>query len=199
MYDLCFEARRLRRVALCWLGLALAHAPALAAQARAARGLDESLLPRFAHLARLGRMAVPVAGVAPGSLRDSFLEARSRGRTHHAIDIPAPRGTPVLAVADGVVVGLRNGANSGLAIYVLDAARRQSHFYAHLDRYADRLAQGDTVRQGQVIGYVGDSGNAGAGNYHLHFAVLALADLRRWWEGDTVNPFALLRDADPVR
>lgn len=187
-------APRLGRAVLCCLALLLTSAAAAHAQSRLPKLLGDALLPKFDNLSRLTRVLVPVEGVRPEMLRDSFLEGRSHGRTHEAIDIPAPRGTPVIAVADGVVVAMRTQGIGGNAIHMVDATRKRRYFYAHLDRFAELLAPGDTVRAGDVIGYVGDTGNAGPGNYHLHFAVSALADLRRWWVGETLNPYVLLRE-----
>jgi murein DD-endopeptidase MepM/ murein hydrolase activator NlpD len=194
-----FGPRRLIAPCICALVLVFASAAAANAQGLIPRLLGEPVLPKFEHLSRLGRMVVPVVGVSPQSLRDSFREGRSAGRTHEAIDIPAPRGTPVVAVADGVVVGLRHGGIGGNAIHMVDSTRKRHYFYAHLERFADRLKEGETIQQGDVIGYVGDTGNAGKGNYHLHFAVTALGDLRRWWVGETLNPYDLLQDALPAR
>lgn len=138
-------------------------------------------------------LLIPVAGVRPEQLRDTFTEARSSGRTHDAIDIPAPRGTPVLAAADGKVVKLFQSIPGGTTVYQLGTDGRTIYYYAHLDRYADGLKEGDFVRRGDAIAYVGDTGNAGAGNYHLHFSVSIVSDPKRYWEGTNVNPYPLLR------
>ncbi|HKQ51880.1 MAG TPA: peptidoglycan DD-metalloendopeptidase family protein [Pyrinomonadaceae bacterium] len=138
-------------------------------------------------------LLIPVEGVRPEDLRDTFEEARSAGRTHDAIDIPAARGTPVLAAADGRIVKLWQSVPGGTTIYQLDPDNRTVYYYAHLDRYADGLAEGHFARRGEVIAYVGDTGNAGAGNYHLHFSVLIVADPQRYWDGTNVNPYPLLR------
>lgn len=137
-------------------------------------------------------LLIPVAGVRPEDLLNNFSEERAEGRTHNAIDIPAPRGTPVLAAADGRILRLFQSERGGLTIYQLSADERMVFYYAHLDRYADGLAAGHFVRRGQVIAYVGDTGNAGAGNYHLHFAVWLVTDPRRYWDGASVNPYPLL-------
>ena len=138
-------------------------------------------------------LLIPVAGVRPEELRDTFQAARSEGRAHDAIDIPAPRGTPVLAAADGRVVKLWQSVPGGTTLYQLDPDNRTVYYYAHLDRYADGLAEGHFARRGEVIAYVGDTGNAGAGNYHLHFSVLIVQDPKRYWDGTNINPFPLLR------
>jgi len=140
-------------------------------------------------------LIIPVEGVLASQLRDSYHAGRSGGRTHKAIDIMAPRGTPVLAAADGTILRLRQGSLGGNAIYQLDRDGRTRYYYAHLDRYRRGLREGEPVRQGEVIGYVGDTGNAGRGNYHLHFSVAILSDVRRYWEGENLNPYVLLREA----
>jgi murein DD-endopeptidase MepM/ murein hydrolase activator NlpD len=144
------------------------------------------------------RLMVPVVGIAPHRLRDSYDQARSEGRIHDAIDIHAPRGTPVVAVADGRILRFHEGARGGRSVYLLDEDGRTRYYYAHLDRYEDGLGEGDTVRQGQVIGYVGDTGNAQPGDYHLHFSISVLSSAGRWWQGDNLNPYPLLRNAEPA-
>jgi murein DD-endopeptidase MepM/ murein hydrolase activator NlpD len=140
-------------------------------------------------------LLIPVAGVRPEQLRDTFSEARSEGRVHDAIDIPAPRGTPVLAAADGRIVKLFQSERGGMTIYQLDPDNKTIYYYAHLERYADGLSEGHTARRGEVIAYVGDTGNAGAGNYHLHFSILIVSDPKRYWDGTNINPYPLLRGA----
>jgi murein DD-endopeptidase MepM/ murein hydrolase activator NlpD len=139
-------------------------------------------------------LIVPVAGVRPEQLLDTFADARSEGRSHDAIDIPAAAETPVLAAADGKIVKLFQSERGGTTIYQLSSNQELVFYYAHLSRYADGLAEGDVVRQGQVIAYVGDTGNAGAGNYHLHFSIAAVADPKRHWEGTNINPYPLLQN-----
>jgi murein DD-endopeptidase MepM/ murein hydrolase activator NlpD len=143
------------------------------------------------------RLLIPVAGVSPAQLRDTFSEARSEGRVHDAIDIPAPRGTPVLAAADGRVVKLFQSARGGTTVYQLASADEHFVFYyAHLDRYADGLAEGHLARRGETIGYVGDTGNAGPGNTHLHFQIYRVADPKHFWTGEDINPYPILRNAE---
>jgi len=138
-------------------------------------------------------LIIPVAGVRPEQLIDTFDDARSEGRVHDAIDIPAAAGTPVLAAADGQVLKLFQSERGGTTIYQLSADNKLVFYYAHLQRYADGLTEGSYVRQGTVLAYVGDTGNAGAGNYHLHFSIAIVADPKRYWEGTNINPFPLLR------
>jgi murein DD-endopeptidase MepM/ murein hydrolase activator NlpD len=140
-----------------------------------------------------GNLIVPVAGVRPDQLRDTFSEARSEGRVHDAIDIPAAHGTPVIATADGTILKLFQSERGGTTIYQLSTDSKYVYYYAHLDRYAEGLAAGHFARQGETIAYVGDTGNAVAGNYHLHFSVALIADPKRYWEGTNINPYPLLR------
>ena len=138
-------------------------------------------------------LIIPVAGVKPDQLIDTFDEARSEGRLHDAIDIIAPAGTPVLAATDGKILRLFQSERGGTTIYQLSRDEKTVYYYAHLERYADNLTEGSMVRQGDVIAYVGDTGNAGAGNYHLHFSMAAVSDPTRYWEGTIINPYPLLR------
>lgn len=112
---------------------------------------------------------------------------------HDAIDIAAPKGTPVLAVGAGKILRLFQSKAGGTTIYHLSADEKFIYYYAHLDRYADGLYEGRFVIQGETIAYVGDTGNAGAGNYHLHFSIAMTSDPKRWWEGVNINPYPLLR------
>jgi murein DD-endopeptidase MepM/ murein hydrolase activator NlpD len=139
-------------------------------------------------------LAVPVAGVAPSQLIDTFTAARGSGRSHDAIDIMAPRGTPVLAAAEGTVEKLYfSNGGGGITIYVRSPDRRWIYYYAHLDHYAPGLAEGQQVRPGNVIGFVGSTGDASPDGPHLHFAVNFMAPGERWWQGTPVNPYPLLR------
>lgn len=142
------------------------------------------------------KLLIPVAGVTADQLQDTFNDARSEGRVHNAIDIMAPRGTPVLAAADGTVLKLFWSERGGNTIYQLGTDGRTVYYYAHLDRYADGLTEGRAVRRGEMIGYVGDTGNAGPGNYHLHFAIYIVEDPKRYWDGQPINPYPLLKEAE---
>ena len=138
-------------------------------------------------------LIIPVAGVRPEQLLDTFSEARSEGRVHDAIDIPAPHGTAVLAAADGPIVKLFQSARGGTTIYQLSIDGKFVYYYAHLDRYADGLGEGHFAKQGETIAYVGDTGNAGAGNYHLHFSIAEISNPKDFWHGVNINPYPLLR------
>lgn len=140
-----------------------------------------------------GRSALhmPVDGVAANDLYPSFDEARGT-RRHEAIDIMAPRGTPVRAAVDGKVVKLFTSDAGGLTVYQFDGDERLAYYYAHLDRYADGLREGTTLSRGDVLGYVGSTGNARADAPHLHFAIFELGPEKRWWEGRPIDPYPLL-------
>lgn len=142
-----------------------------------------------------GQLLIPVAGIKPEQLIDSFSDARSEGRIHDAIDIPAPAGTPVLAAADGEIVKFFDSEKGGITIYQLSPDRKYVYYYAHLQRRADNIKVGDNVQRGKTIGFVGDTGNAGIGNFHLHFSVSAITDPKRYWEGVNINPYPLLKNA----
>jgi murein DD-endopeptidase MepM/ murein hydrolase activator NlpD len=134
------------------------------------------------------RLLLPVEGIDAKDLHDSFAEARG-ARAHEAIDILAPRGTPVRAVDDGVVKRLFNSAQGGLTIYQFDPTATYCYYYAHLHRYAWGLKEGMSVRKADVIGYVGTTGNAPRDTPHLHFTIFKLGAEKLWWQGTPVNPF----------
>jgi peptidoglycan LD-endopeptidase LytH len=147
-----------------------------------------------ADLAVLRReLAIPVSGVLSGELRDTFTEARSEGRVHDAIDIPAPRGTPVLSAAPGRVLKLFTSKLGGLMVYAADSTQRFILLYGHLDGYAPNLFDGAPLTRGQTIGFVGTTGNAPPNLPHLHFAVERSTDISKWWQGTAVNPYPLLK------
>ena len=150
--------------------------------------------PSTSNFVGTADLIIPVAGVRPEQLIDTFDAARSEGRVHDAIDIPAAAETPVLAAADGRIQKLFHSERGGTTIYQVSADQKLIFYYAHLSHYADGLAEGDAVHQGQVIAYVGDTGNAGAGNYHLHFSIAIVTDPKRYWEGTNINPYPLLQN-----
>lgn len=137
-------------------------------------------------------LEMPVEGVVPESLTRQFDDARGE-RRHEAIDILAPRNTPVKAVEDGRIARLFTSRAGGLTIYQFDPSEQYCYYYAHLERYANGLKEGDRVRKGQVIGYVGSSGNAPENTPHLHFAIFRLTAEKRWWEGTPIDPYDVLR------
>jgi peptidoglycan LD-endopeptidase LytH len=138
-------------------------------------------------------LLVPVAGVTANQLRDSFGDSRSEGRQHQALDIMAPKDAPVLATADGTVMKLFQSAKGGITLYQSDKSGLYVYYYAHLSRYADGITEGKQVRRGEVIAYVGDTGNAGPGNYHLHFSISKPTAPGKWSSGTPINPYPLLK------
>ena len=173
------------------------QAPETIATPAAEPGLTTSSSPNDQQLSGsyVGKLSliVPVAGVRSDQLLDTFTDARSEGRSHDAIDIPAPAGTAVLAAADGQIVKLFQSDRGGTTVYQLTPDKKLVLYYAHLQSYADGVVVDKFVRQGEVIAYVGDTGNAGVGNYHLHFSIAVLSDPKRYWEGTNINPYPLLR------
>ena len=140
-----------------------------------------------------GGLIIPVEGVGRDELSDTWGQSRSGGaRRHEAIDITAPQGTPVLAAAPGVVEKLFVSERGGITAYVRSADRRVIYYYAHLDRYAPGLSEQQQVRAGQLLGYVGTTGNVAPGGPHLHFAVNVARPEEKWYQGTPVNPYPLL-------
>lgn len=158
-----------------------------------------SAIPAPADL-RQRNLVLPVQGIRPEQLQNTFGDSRSGGRVHEAIDIMAPRNTPVLAVEDGKIAKLFTSKQGGLTIYQFDPTETYAYYYAHLERYADGIKEGMVLRRGQVVGYVGSSGNASPEGPHLHFAIFRLTPEKRWWDGAPINPFPVLggRSAERV-
>jgi len=142
----------------------------------------------------LGRepLVMPVEGARAADLRDSFEEARGSTRRHEAIDIQAPRGTPVVAAVDGSIEKLFTSKPGGLTVYEFDRDRNYCYYYAHLDHYAEELREKQLVRRGDRLGYVGSTGDASAEAPHLHFAIFRLGPEKRWWGGTPINPYPFL-------
>lgn len=155
---------------------------------------EPTLRPSPGHAPELAArdLAIPVEGIGANQLTRSFEDRRGTDRVHQAIDILAPRHTPVLAVEDGTIARLFQSRAGGITIYQFDPGEEYCYYYAHLERYAEGLVEGQHVRKGQVIGYVGTSGNAPPATPHLHFAVYRLTPEKRWWEGTPVDPYDLL-------
>src|SRR5438270_8404648 len=137
-------------------------------------------------------LALPVVGIKPDQLVDTFDAARSAGRRHDAIDIMAAEGTPVIAAADGTIEKLFNSVRGGMTIYERSPDQKWIYYYAHLSAYAPGLAEGQQVKRGQVIARVGHTGDASAAGPHLHFAINSMAPGERWWDGTAINPYPLL-------
>ncbi len=142
-----------------------------------------------------GKLLVPVQGIKTASLSDTYDQPRGNQRHHEALDIMAPKGTPVVAAADGKVAKLFTSKPGGTTLYQFDPAEKYAYYYAHLDRYADGIKEGMEVKRGTVLGYVGVTGNSDPNAPHLHFAVFELTPEKQWWKGTPLNPFPLLADA----
>lgn len=137
-------------------------------------------------------LGIPVQGIAASALRNSYDELRGGTRSHEAMDIAAPRGTPVLSATNGRVLKLFNSKPGGLMVYAADSSDRFILMYGHLDAYAPGLAEGQALRKGQQIGTVGTTGNAPLGTPHLHFAIARSGDTKQWYKGSPLNPYPLL-------
>ena len=161
-------------------------APAVVSPAPAGTPLDRL---------RARGLVVPVAGADPARIPDAFDARRGGERRHRALDILAPRGTPVLAADDGRILRLATNSLGGITLYATDASSRIVYYYAHLERYHRGLREGDRIERGDTIGYVGTSGNAPRDTPHLHFQVMLMPADGRWWAGEPVNPLPLLRRA----
>ena len=159
----------------------------VAAPAPNPRRVGDTTTTSFPH-----DLSMPVAGVDTRKLHDNFSETRGGTRPHEAIDILAPRGTPVLAADDGVVRKLFTSVPGGLTVYEFDLEERYCYYYAHLDGYAPDLHEGQRLRKGDLVGYVGTTGNARKDAPHLHFAVSRLDPDKRWWTGTPIDPYPLL-------
>jgi murein DD-endopeptidase MepM/ murein hydrolase activator NlpD len=138
-------------------------------------------------------LGLPVAHMKLSDMLDTFNESRGGERRHEATDVVAPRGTEVLAVEDGTIVKLFWSKAGGRTIYQFDPSERYCFYYAHLDGYQSKLVEGMHVRQGQVIGYVGTTGNAAAKSPHLHFGITEVGVGKKWWGGTPIDPYPLLR------
>jgi murein DD-endopeptidase MepM/ murein hydrolase activator NlpD len=142
----------------------------------------------------LGRepLVMPVEGARAADLRDNFEETRGSTRRHEAIDIRAPRGTPVVAAVDGSIEKLFTSEQGGLTVYEFDHDRNYCYYYAHLDHYAEDVREKQLVRRGDRLGYVGSTGDASAEAPHLHFAIFRLGPEKQWWVGTPINPYPFL-------
>ncbi|WP_448664349.1 M23 family metallopeptidase [Sphingomonas sp. CJ20] len=184
-----------RRIGWGFAALLLLTVAAFASMVRVTFGPASAPPPRAPAEAQAeggeAALVIPVAGVSPDQLADSWGDTRGDGsRAHHAIDIMAPRGTPVLAAASGKVEKQFESANGGHTLYVRTPDGGTIHYYAHLDAY--RVAEGQAVRQGDVIATVGNTGSAAGGAPHLHFEIKMMRPGERWWEGTNINPYPLL-------
>ena len=151
----------------------------------------------LAELRRRG-LDLPIDAAEAERMKGAFEEPRGGGsRRHEAVDILAPRGTPVRAVEDGSIAKLFLSKAGGITIYQFDTSHRFTYYYAHLERYADGLREGQRLERGDVIGYVGTTGNAPRNTPHLHFAIFELTPQKRWWEGTPIDPYLVFRRSEP--
>ncbi len=170
-------------------------------EAPAAIVADEARVGQPVFVSAPSGLAIPVAGVAPADLIDTYSQDRDGGaRAHNAIDIMAPAGTPVVAAADGVVEKLYfSEGGGGISAYVRSEDGQWIHYYAHLQAYAPGLAEGQRLRRGDAVGLVGSTGNAEDAGPHLHFAIHAMGPGEAWHEGTPINPYPLLAGRPAAR
>jgi murein DD-endopeptidase MepM/ murein hydrolase activator NlpD len=142
---------------------------------------------------RRKRLTLPVKNISLDDIHDDFNDTRGGGRRHEAIDVLAPRNTPVVAVEDGTVAKLFLSDSGGITIYQFDPTASYVYYYAHLEGYAHGLKEKDPITRGQVIGYVGTTGNAPRDTPHLHFAIFKMSDEKQWWRGTAIDPYQVLR------
>jgi murein DD-endopeptidase MepM/ murein hydrolase activator NlpD len=138
------------------------------------------------------KLRLPIQGLDARDIQETFAQGRAGGKLHEATDILAPRGTPVVAVEDGIIQKLFLSKPGGITIYEFDHAGVFCYYYAHLERYAAGLSEGMSVKRGEVIGYVGTTGNAPPETPHLHFAIFRLGPEKHWWQGTAIDPYPLL-------
>ncbi|NUQ19821.1 MAG: M23 family metallopeptidase, partial [Gemmatimonadaceae bacterium] len=175
-------------VAGCRYGTPVGPAPARPPEATHGSVIPDGIpLADYDYL-RQRHIRVPVADVEPARIPDSFNDARDGKRLHHAVDILAPKGTPVLAADDGFILKLRTGGAGGVTIYAVDPEERFVYYYAHLDHRRKGISEGDRVARGDTIGFVGTSGNAPKDTPHLHFQIMLMPPDHKWWTGIPVNP-----------
>jgi peptidoglycan LD-endopeptidase LytH len=173
--------------------IAPAREPSHSQPPAAAATSGDSTSDAVAELRRR-RILLPIESAKVSSMEGGFGEPRpGEPRGHEAVDILAPRNTPVRAVEDGKIAKLFLSKAGGNTIYQFDPSERFTYYYAHLDHYAEGLREGQPVTKGEVIGYVGTTGNAPANTPHLHFAILKLGDDKRWWKGTAMDPFLVFR------
>jgi len=179
--------------AMIWLSAGAPGDGSAAPETAAARHLETVIAP--------SGLAIPVAGVRPGQLFDTYSQSRAAGaRAHDAIDIMAPRGTPVIAAAEGIVEKLYfSRGGGGISAYLRSPDRRFVYYYAHLDAYAPGLREGQRVARGDPIGTVGFTGNANPAGPHLHFAIHVVGSNERWHQGRAINPYPLLAGRGAAR
>ncbi len=153
-----------------------------------------SVTPNLGSTPPAANLLLPVQGIKPSELIDTFNQTRGGTRIHEALDIMAPRGREVVAIDDGKIVKLFTSKQGGLTLYQFDPTERFAYYYAHLDRYAPGIIEGKLLKRGELVGYVGTTGNANPDAPHLHFAIFELGPEKHWWEGKPINPYPLLSE-----
>jgi peptidoglycan LD-endopeptidase LytH len=138
------------------------------------------------------RILMPVAGADMSKVEDSFYEPRDGGRTHRAIDILAPRGTPILAADDGKILRMSTSELGGISMYTVDPDARLVYYYAHMDHYNNAMSPGREIVKGDTLGFVGTTGNAPKDLPHLHFQVMRWPADNKYWDGEPIDPFEAL-------
>ena len=181
------------------LGVILLAAAAFVSMTRFGDVAGKRVVRPVPHAAQVGAdetpgaLAVPVAGYPRAAIKDNWGDARGGGtRQHHGTDIMAPAGARVVAVAPGVIEKLFQSRLGGTTLYLRSADRRWIYYYAHLAGYAPGVVEGMRVATGDPLAFVGDTGDAGPGNYHLHFGMQRMRPTERWYQGEDVNPFPML-------
>lgn len=165
----------------------LAGEPVAAAADATSASMSDTEYLRARHL------VVPVAGANMAKVSDTFLDARDGGdRVHRAIDILAPRGTPILSADDGKILRMSNNALGGITMYTVDPSNRIVYYYAHMDHYNDAMFAGRAITRGDTLGFVGTTGNAPKDTPHLHFQVMRWPADGKYWNGEPIDPFEFL-------
>jgi murein DD-endopeptidase MepM/ murein hydrolase activator NlpD len=158
-----------------------------------AAAVDSQVADDFAVLASRD-LGLPLPNLTRADMpRDTFGEVRANGKPHEATDLMAPRGTPVLAIGDGTVTKLFYSRSGGNTVYEFDPRQIYCYYYAHLDRYASGIREGMSIHKGDVLGYVGSTGDASPDAPHLHLAIFRLGPEKQWWVGTAINPYPLLK------
>lgn len=152
---------------------------------------DEKRIGKIPDDLAAKHLTIPVQGAKADELKPMFYDSRGR-RGHEAIDIMAPKGRPVIAAEDGTITKLFKSVPGGITIYEFDPTEKYAYYYAHLDHYADGLKEGAKIKRGQIVGYVGSTGNAATTQPHLHFAIFKLTPEKHWWQGDPLDPYPAL-------
>lgn len=192
-------ARAARSFSPCMRALLLPLACAVLAACGGARPDTRARPMTDAEYLRSRDLMVPVHGVKPGQLRDTYSAPRSGGRAHLALDIMAKKGTRVVAADDGYILRIVRNDLGGKTLYLTDPARRIVYYYAHLDEWKYGLAEGQKVRRGQLLGTVGTTGNAPKDAPHLHFQVMRMTSAKQYWNGEPINPIPYLRQRGKER